>query len=63
MFDASAFETQVMSRLPGSKQRIAWIADCLEASLQGDHLRAVNLRSLPAPCNSARSDGDFGDLI
>ena len=37
-FDASAFERQVMSRLPELElnQRIAWIADCLEASLPGD---------------------------
>jgi 3-methyladenine DNA glycosylase AlkC len=66
-FDASAFETQVMSRLPELelKQRIAWIADCLEASLPDDYRRAVNvvLRSLPAPCDPALSDGDFGDFI
>lgn len=66
-FDASAFERQVMSRLPELelKQRIAWIADCLEASLPGDYRRAVNvlLRALPDPCNPTLSDGDFGDFI
>jgi 3-methyladenine DNA glycosylase AlkC len=37
----------------------------LEASLPGDYRRAVNvlLRSLPAPCDPALSDGDFGDFI
>ena len=66
-FAAAAFEAEVMSRLPELelKQRIAWIADCLEASLPGDYRRAVNvlLRSLPAPCDPALSDGDFGDFI
>ena len=62
-FAAAAFEAEVMSRLPELelKQRIAWIADCLEASLPGDYRRAVNvlLRSLPAPCDPALSDHGF----
>jgi 3-methyladenine DNA glycosylase AlkC len=66
-FDASAFEGEVMSRLPELelKQRIGWIADRLEASLPSDYRRAVKvlLRSLPAPCDPALSDGDFGDFI
>lgn len=66
-FDAAAFTDEVVSRFPGLelKQRIAWIADCLQASLPSDYRRAVRvlLRSLPAPCDPARSDGDFGDFI
>lgn len=66
-FDAAAFESRVMSRLPELelKQRIAWITDCLEIHLPVDYRRAVNimLRSLPGPCNPQLLDGDFGDFI
>jgi 3-methyladenine DNA glycosylase AlkC len=66
-FRGDAFVDQVMSRLPGLglKQRIAWIADCLDNHLPGDYREAVDilLRSLPAPCDPDLLDGDFGDFI
>jgi 3-methyladenine DNA glycosylase AlkC len=66
-FPAAAFVDQVMSRLPDLelKQRIAWITDCLQNHLPPDYRRAVHtmVRSLPAPCDPERLDGDYGDFI
>ena len=66
-FDASAFVSRVMSRLPELelKQRISWIVDCLEVHLPADYRAAVDLlvRSLPAPNDPAQSDGNLGDFI
>lgn len=66
-FNAPAFRTQVMSRLPELelKERMAWIAECLQQALPGDlpTVAPVILRSLPAPLDASRSDDDFGDFI
>lgn len=66
-FRRRQFVDQVMGRLGELelKQRIAWIALCLEEYLPGNYRRAVEvlLGSLPAPCDPALSDGDFGDFI
>ncbi|NOE16913.1 hypothetical protein GS634_02095 [Ruegeria atlantica] len=66
-FDASAFRAQVMSRLPELelKQRMSWIATCLQQAVLGDlpTVAPVILRSLPPPLDPARSDDDFGDFI
>ncbi len=65
--DVQAFVDRAMSRLPELelKQRIAWIADCLDKHLPGDFRQAVDLIvvSLPAPCDPTLTDGDFGDFI
>lgn len=66
-FDARAFVDTATSRFPELelKQRIAWIADCLETHLPDEFRRAVNVivRSLPTPCDPTLTDGDFGDFI
>lgn len=66
-FRRQPFVDEVMGRLGEFelKQRIAWIALCLERRLPEGYRRAVDvlLRSLPAPCDPALSDGDFGDFI
>ncbi len=66
-FDAPAFEAQVMSRLPELelKERMAWIAECLQQAVPGDlpDIAPVLLRALPPPLDPTKSDDDFGDFI
>ncbi len=66
-FDAQAFETQVMSRLPDLelKERITWIAECLEQAFPGElpEVSPVLLKALPPPLDPTRTDDDFGDFI
>lgn len=66
-FDANAFETDVMARLPELelKARIAWIADCLGRALPGalPDIGPTILAALPAPLDPTRTDDDFGDFI
>jgi 3-methyladenine DNA glycosylase AlkC len=66
-FRRRRFVDEVMGRLGELEltQRISWIAQCLERHLPTEYRPAVDvlLRSLPAPCDPTRSDGDFGDFI
>ncbi|MBO9435254.1 hypothetical protein J7394_13640 [Ruegeria sp. R13_0] len=66
-FDAEAFEAQVMSRLLDLelKERMAWIADCLQQSFPGNlpSVAPVILRALPPPLDPSKTDDDFGDFI
>ena len=66
-FSAVEFQAQVMSRLPELelKERITWIADCLQAAVPGDlpTVAPTILRALPPPLDPNRSDDDFGDFI
>ncbi|MEM7090417.1 MAG: hypothetical protein AAF496_12685 [Pseudomonadota bacterium] len=66
-FDADAFQTQVMSRLLDLelKERMAWIAVCLQQACPGDlpTVAPVILRALPPPLDPDKSDDDFGDYI
>ncbi len=66
-FDRSAFEVQVISRLPELelKERMAWIAECLQQAFPGDLpvVAPVILRALPEPLDPNRTDDDFGDFI
>ncbi|MDU8929063.1 hypothetical protein RXV86_16840 [Alisedimentitalea sp. MJ-SS2] len=66
-FDAPGFSRDVMARLHDLelKARINWIAECLDLALPGpfDALAAVIAAALPAPCDPALRDDDFGDFI
>ncbi|WP_298847852.1 hypothetical protein [uncultured Ruegeria sp.] len=66
-FDAPEFQDQVMSRLPELelKERMAWIAACLQQAVPGDlpAVAPVILRALPEPLDPSKSDDDFGDFI
>lgn len=66
-FDAEAFQAQVMSRLLDLelKERMAWIAECLQSSVPGDlpAIAPVLLRALPPPLDPEKTDDDFGDFI
>lgn len=66
-FDGLAFQAQVMSRLPDLelKERMTWIADCLQQAVPGDlpTVAPVILKALPPPLDPNRSDDDFGDFI
>ncbi len=66
-FKEEAFAAKVMSRLPELelKERMAWIAECLQESVPGDlpAVAPVILRALPPPLDPAKSDDDFGDFI
>lgn len=66
-FDAPAFEARVMDRLPELelKQRIDWIATCLEEALPEDFVAAAQIiaASLPPPLDPGKTDDDFGDFI
>lgn len=66
-FDAQAFEAQVMSRLPDLelKERITWIAECLQQAIPGElpAIAPVLLRALPPPLDPDKTDDDFGDFI
>ncbi|WP_170348921.1 hypothetical protein [Ruegeria atlantica] len=66
-FDAKAFEAQVMSRLLELelKERMAWIADCLQQAVPGElpTVAPTLLRALPPPLDPTKTDDDFGDFI
>lgn len=66
-FDGPGFEGDVMERLLQLelKERINWIADCLEKHLPGPLPEtAATLRAaLPPPLDPTRTDDDFGDFI
>jgi 3-methyladenine DNA glycosylase AlkC len=66
-FDADAFETRVMSRLPELelKERMAWIAECLQHAVPGDlpDVAPIILDALPPPLDPSKTDDDFGDFI
>ncbi|EEE38007.1 heat domain containing protein [Rhodobacteraceae bacterium KLH11] len=66
-FDAVAFEAKVMSRLPELelKERMAWIAACLQEAIPGalPEVAPTLLRALPPPLDPDKSDDDFGDFI
>ena len=65
--DKAAFQRDVMERLLDLelKDRIRWIADCLEAHLPdafSDAAAAIGA-SLPPPLDPSLTDDDFGDFI
>ncbi|WP_281972396.1 hypothetical protein [Ruegeria faecimaris] len=66
-FDAQAFQTQVMSRLLELelKERMAWIAECLQQQVPGElpTVAPTLLRALPPPLDPNKTDDDFGDFI
>ncbi|WP_299660855.1 hypothetical protein [uncultured Ruegeria sp.] len=66
-FKAEAFEAKVMARLPELelKERMAWIAACLQDAVPGDlpTVAPIILRALPPPLDPGKSDDDFGDFI
>ncbi|MEO1106506.1 MAG: hypothetical protein AAFX90_01150 [Pseudomonadota bacterium] len=66
-FDPDAFHGQVMSRLTELelKERMTWIADCLQSALPGTlpEVAPVILRALPPPLDPTKTDDDFGDFI
>ncbi len=66
-FDADAFHDRVMSRLLDLelKERMAWIAACLQNAIPGDlpEVAPVILRALPPPLDPSKTDDDFGDFI
>lgn len=66
-FDAKAFEAQVMSRLLELelKERMAWIATCLQQAVPGDlpTIAPIVLQALPPPLDPGKTDDDFGDFI
>jgi 3-methyladenine DNA glycosylase AlkC len=66
-FAQTRFIARVMKRLSSLelKQRITWIAECLEAHLPSCYPDAVAqiLRSLPQPLDETKTDDDFGDFI
>ncbi|WP_170399436.1 hypothetical protein [Ruegeria arenilitoris] len=66
-FDTEMFEGQVMSRLLDLelKERMAWIAACLQRAVPGDlpEIAPVLLRALPPPLDPTKTDDDFGDFI
>lgn len=66
-FDANSFQAQVMSRLLDLelKERMAWIAECLQQAVPGDvtQIAPTLLRALPPPLDPSKTDDDFGDFI
>ncbi|CAD0185430.1 DNA alkylation repair enzyme [Ruegeria sp. THAF57] len=66
-FDTDAFQAKVMSRLPDLelKERMAWIATCLQQAVPGDlpHVAPTLLAALPPPLDPTKTDDDFGDFI
>ncbi|MEO1733326.1 MAG: hypothetical protein AAFR45_06815 [Pseudomonadota bacterium] len=66
-FDAARFQSAVMARLLDLelKERIAWIAACLQKDLPADLIgaAAVMRAALPPPLDPTRQDDDFGDFI
>ncbi len=66
-FDADAFHARVMSRLLELelKERMTWIADCLQEVVPGElpQVAPVILRALPPPLDPTKTDDDFGDFI
>jgi 3-methyladenine DNA glycosylase AlkC len=66
-FDRARFERAVMSKLLKLelKQRVNWIAQCLQAELPPSLPEAspILLAALPEPLDPSLSDNDFGDFI
>ncbi len=66
-FDGQGLVEQAVARFPELelKQRIDWIADCLQARLPAAFpaAAAVIARALPEPLDPTLSDDDFGDFI
>ena len=66
-FDGEAFQCAVMSRLTNLelKERMAWIAECLQNAVPGalPEVAPVILRALPPPLDPNKTDDDFGDFI
>lgn len=66
-FDSPAFEAHVMGRLGELelKQRINWIAECLERALPKKFPDAAQVirQSLPPALDPEKTDNDFGDFI
>lgn len=66
-FDADMFQQQVMSRLLDLelKERMAWIAECLQQAVPGalPAVAPVLLKALPPPLDPNKTDDDFGDFI
>lgn len=66
-FPRAQFEQRVIQALPDLelKQRIAHIRSELAVALPQDYPKALKviLEALPAPCDPALSDDDFGDYI
>ncbi|WP_170572068.1 hypothetical protein [Ruegeria atlantica] len=66
-FNAEAFQSRVMARLLDLelKERMAWIAECLQQAVPGDlpDVAPVILKALPPPLDPSKSDDDFGDFI
>nr|WP_321252584.1 hypothetical protein [uncultured Ruegeria sp.] len=66
-FDATAFQARVMQRLPELelKERMAWIAECLQQAVPGElpDVAPVILCALPPPLDPDKTDDDFGDFI
>ena len=66
-FDGTAFQNAVLSRLLTLelKERMAWIAKCLEQALPGalPQVAPVILQALPPPLDPGKTDDDFGDFI
>lgn len=66
-FDAATLEARIMSRLLELelKERMAWIAECLQETVPGDlpTVAPVILNALPPPLDPGQSDNDFGDFI
>lgn len=66
-FPTRRFVNEVTKKFPELelKQRIAWIAECLERHLPASFPEAVAqlVKSLPPPLDPSKSDDDFGDFI
>ena len=66
-FDADGFQERVMSRLLDLelKERMAWIAECLQQAIPGalPDIAPTLLRALPPPLDPSKTDDDFGDFI
>jgi 3-methyladenine DNA glycosylase AlkC len=66
-FPVQQFQNDVVSQLSalGLKQRIAYIAECMERYLPTDYEQALDilLQSLPPKLDPTKNDGDFGDFI
>jgi 3-methyladenine DNA glycosylase AlkC len=66
-FDGAGFEADVMARLAELelKERINWIADCLEKHLPGalPETAPILRAALPPPLDPTLADDDFGDFI
>lgn len=67
VFDAMSFQKKIVEKLPDLelKQRITHISKTLEDFLPArfEDALSIILQALPAPCDQALSDDDFGDFI